>query len=436
MPVIFIANSAQNNIIISSLAGDIVAKIGSGKDGFEDGDFEDASFSFPQGLLFDANKLYVADSGNHAIRMINFKEGKVSTIIGSGLRGNIIKDVSEADKINLSSPNDLEFFPDKENIAISNSGSNQILSYNLKTKNVSVLSGNGNQGYEDGKYPQNSLAQTSDMSVFGRKLYFVDALTSSLRVLDDKGNVKTLVGNAGKFGYSNGERSKALMQNPLGLSVDDTGVYIADSFNHKIRKYDFSSAQIRDLIGSKKGDKINKIEFDEPQGIRAVLDRFYIADSNNNRIIILQRSSLNAEVLNVMPPLKLPKESFMQYLPNLQKSEEVIVKSGVVIPFKIQFSDGWKINDSAPSFINLLELIKSDQANLVASFDWHLIKNAEMVLPKLNDNKDYLLQGVIYYCEDKKNALCYVKSYEQKIAVKNNETNSQITMIINSAKKN
>ena len=38
-----------------------------------------------------------------------------------------------------------------------------------------------------------------------------------------------------------------------------------------------------------------------------------------------------------------------------------------------------------------------------------------MKLPKLDSKKNYLLQGVIYYCEDKQNSLCYVKSYEQKV---------------------
>ena len=68
-----------------------------------------------------------------------------------------------------------------------------------------------------------------------------------------------------------------------------------------------------------------------------------------------------------------------------------------------------------PSFVNLLEMVKDKQANLVDSFDWNIIKNKEVKLPKLSSGKDYMLQGSIYYCEEKRNALCYIKSYEQRI---------------------
>lgn len=431
IPAIFIANTGQHNIIASSLSGDVIVKIGSGKEGFIDGSFDVASFRYPRGLLFSGNKLYVADSGNHAIRVIDFKEGRVETLVGSGVRGDVIENEAflEALKVNLASPNDLEFFPDKNTIAISNSGTNQILGYNLKRGTISVLAGNGAEGIEDGKYPENSLAQTGDMSAFGRKLYFLDALTSSLRVLDEAGNVKTLIGKSAKFGHENGDKNKALMQSPLGLNVDDTGAYISDSLNHMIRKYDFSSGQIRDLVGGKKGDEIGaKTRFDEPEGIITVLDRFYVADSNNNRILMISRGSLNSEILDVMPPLKLPREGFLQYLPNLQKSEEVKIKADSEIFVKIDLKPGWKINELGPSFINLLQLVKDDQANLIASFDWNSVKGKEMKLSKLPEGEDYILQGTIYYCEDKKNALCYVKSYEQKIIADDDEKTAEIVI--------
>jgi hypothetical protein len=70
----------------------------------------------------------------------------------------------------------------------------------------------------------------------------------------------------------------------------------------------------------------------------------------------------------------------------------------------------------------------AEKADLITSFDWHLVKSKEMKLPKLSSSKDYLIQGTIYYCEDKKNALCYVKSYEQKISAKGTETEMKIKL--------
>ncbi len=426
---IFISNSGQNNIVISALNGDIIEKIGGAEEGLVDGIFDDATFNSPSGILFNDNKLYVADSGNHALRVIDFKEGLVKTLVGSGVKGDVISDATAIDAalVNLSSPSDVEFFPDKNTIAISNSGTNQILLYHLKDHKISVLAGSGKEGMLDGKGRASSLAQTSDMSAFQGKLYFLDALTSSLRVVDKSGDVKTLIGQGEKFGHANGAKEKALMQHPLALTVDNSGVYIADSFNHRIRKYDFSSKQIRDLVGAESDDDFGaKTRFDSPEGIISIANNFYISDSGNNRLLILNRSKLNSTLLNVMPPLKLPKEGFLEYLPNLQKSTVISLKENAEIILKIDVNDGWKINEDGPSFINLLELVSDDKADLISSFDWHAVKSKEMKLPKLSSSKNYLMQGTIYYCEDKINSLCYLKSYEQKISADGDDKSLQI----------
>jgi sugar lactone lactonase YvrE len=409
---IFIANPGENNIVISSLAGGIISKIGSGKEGFKDGLFSQAEFRAPQGILFSDQKLFIADTGNHALRLADFNSGKVTTLIGNGKKGEIILASNSADKSNLASPTDLEFFPNHDVIAISNAGTNQILAYDLKSEKISPLAGNGKSGSADGKFPDNSLSQTSDMVAVGDKLYFIDAITSSLRVLDEKSQVKTLV--------------KSELQNPLALTGNKDAIYIADSFNNRIVKYDFSSGKIKTLAGGEVGDELGKkTRFNSPEGILKIGNSFYISDTNNNRIVILGAAKLTSEILDVIPPLKLPKEGFLEYLPNLQKSAPVSVKAGQKISLKIDLNDGWKINGDGPSFINLLELVDDDKADLVASFDWYFVGQQEMHLPALNQGNNYLLQGSIYYCEDKKNALCFVKSYEQRIDVGDNK-NSEI----------
>ena len=129
-PAFFIANSGQNNILVVSLSGEIIWQIGSGRSGFRDGNFETAEFNMPEGMLYDAGKLYIADSGNHSIRLVNFKEQTVSTIVGTGRKGSIISGESiDAKDIELNSPTDLEFYPSANHIAIANAGTNQILQY-------------------------------------------------------------------------------------------------------------------------------------------------------------------------------------------------------------------------------------------------------------------------------------------------------------------
>lgn len=436
LPALFISNTGKNEILVTSLSGDAIVKIGSGEADLKDGSFDTASFNAPQGLLYRAGKLYVADTGNHALREIDFKNNKVTTLIGSAQRGEALSDkqILEARSFDLASPTDIEFFPNYENIVIANSGTHQILTYGVNKGTISAIAGNAFEGITDGKYPDNELAQTSDMSVYNKKLYFLDSESSSLRVLDENGEVKTLIGKGlFKFGNKNGGKEDALMQHPLGLMVDDTGAYISDSFNHVIRKYDLNSGQIYNLVGSsrKSGDNLGSsanTEFNQPEGIISVLNNFYVADTNNNRIVVLSRGNFSSSLLEAMPPLKLPKEGLLQYLPNLTKSADLAVKSDVEIKLKIDLKKGWKINEMGPSFINLLEAVDDRQANLVTVFDWQEIKNKELKLPKLSAKKKYILQGVVYYCEDKANALCYINSYEQKLLVDAAEKNEVVVV--------
>jgi thiol-disulfide isomerase/thioredoxin len=439
LPVIFVANTQQNSIIVSTITGETLLKIGNSQSGLIDGSFDVALFNAPQGLLYDDNKLFVADTGNNAIRVVNFKEGKVQTIIGNGMRGEVVQDNDiDGKAMSLSSPTDIEFFPDNNNIVISNSGTNQILLYNLNEQDISVFAGNGQEGFVDGKYPDNKLAQTADMSVYGNKLYFVDALSSSLRSVGEDGEVKTLFGalndskihNAPEFAINkliDQPDHDINLQSPRALLADDTGIYIADSLNNRIRKYDYTTMQLRDLVGGNRGDELGKkTNFDEPSGIISVLDRFYIADTNNNRVVMVSRGNFESELLSIMPPLKLHKEGFLQYLPNLENLSEVTLKANSEIDLKIVLQQGWKINEQGPSFINLLTVRDDQQADLLANFDWNIIKNKELKLPKLAVEKKYLLQGKLYYCKDSKNSLCYIKSYEQKISIKSEGATTKI----------
>ena len=417
-PAFIIANSGQNSVLISNMMGEIVLKIGSGIRGMVDGDIAEAKFSYPQGILYDNKNLYIADTGNNSLRFVDFEAQKVKTIIGSGEQGDAVQVKRiDAKSVDLSAPTDLEFFPDKSNIAISNSGTNQILVFDIKNKSISILAGNGDKGEDDGVYPQNSLAQTTDMAVYGNKLYFVDGLTSNLRVVNKDGDLKTL--------YSN--KSSKKLQNPRGLIVDDTGAYISDSFNHVIRKYDFNSQQLNALFGFARGEDVGaKTSFDEPSGLVSIIDKLYVVDTNNNRVLAVNRARGSSTLLDLIPPQKLYKETFVEYLPNLQKSQDIFVKPEVKIDININVKQGWKINQIGPSFINLLELKDEKNATLIASYDWNAILQKKIDSLKLKKDQEYLLQGKIYFCRNSLNSLCYIKSYEQKIIPKDD---SQITQI-------
>lgn len=421
-PAFFIANSARNSIIVAKENGEIITQIGLKDVGLQDGIFDVARFNFPSGILYNDGILYVADTQNHALRAINFKSGRVETLIGNKERGLVLKGETDALNFALALPLDLEFLGDKNKIAIANSGTNQILLFDLKTNKIKPLAGSGVEGIIDGKFPKNSLTQTSSLSFYDGNLYFIDSSTSSLRVYEKDGNIRTLIGDnlSDSGGHKDGDKKTALMQHPLDLFVNKNGVYISDSFNHKIRKYQFNSKTIKDLFGDKRGNSLGEnVEFDEPDGVVIVDNDMFVVDGNNNRIVKINFDKMKSSLLNIMPPLQLPREGFLQYLPNLNVIKKASVKNKDV-EIKINFAEeSYKINEKGPSFINLLELVSENKANLIKTFDWNLIKNDEMQLPELAKNKKYILQGTIYFCEDRADALCFITSYEQELEVEN-----------------
>ncbi|MBM5782175.1 MAG: redoxin domain-containing protein [Pelagibacterales bacterium] len=410
-PAIFITNFADSNIVVTSLVGEIITTIGQKGKGFADGDFNEAAFNFPQGLIFNNEKLYVADTGNHTLREVNFSTGKVTTLVGSGVFGNKISSSPvDVENVNLNSPNDLEFLSDKNYIVIANSGTSQILKYDIKNKKISSFS------------DQNSelLSGISDLSYYGKILYAVNPEKSTLFMINASGSVEVLADKNSNNG----------LKRPTALTVDDTGIYVIDAAENRIKEYDFGTKKLTNFIGSgKKGDNLGRssnTEIDEPSSIVAALDRFYIADTNNNRILSVSRASLNSELLDILPPLKTPKRTNLEYLPNLEREKEVEVISDKELKVKIDLKNGWKINEMGPSFLTLLKLNSENEADLIMDFDWNVIQKKSLTLPKLIDGENYLLQGVIYYCEDKQNALCYVKSYEQRLEADSGSDLSEI----------
>ncbi len=415
--VLFISDVGNNNISVVSIAGELLYKIGGQRAGYRDGSFNEALFNNPNGLVFYSNKLYVADSGNNAIRVIDFAKKNVKTLIGSGNIGGIInKEIISVDNVKLNNPLDIEFYPDKNNLLIANSGTNQILTYSFKDKTVRNFAGSGEFGLKDGSAFDASLAQTSDLYTYKNEIYFIDSKTSSLRKANKDGVVTTILGKGvDEFGYKNGIAVNALMQNPTSLTVDDTGIYIVDSFNKMIRRFDFNDSRLSDYHPFNSNSQ--NLEFDEPASIISIADRFYVSDSNNNRIISINRANHDIKLFNIIPLQKIKKDSLAKIVLDDDIIKNIKLESDKEIDLSINLNSNWKINDLAPSYINLLSMDDVKDATIIDSYNWNDIKNNKIKLPPLKSDKKYLLQGLIYFCEDKKNALCYIKDIQYNLII-------------------
>jgi len=285
-----ISDTLHHRIILADKAGKITKIIGGKESGYKNGTADKARFLSPQGLAFSKNGLYVADTGNHSIRYIDIKTGNVKTVAGNGKNEIHQGRKFKATDIGLRSPWALALKDKKLYIAMA--GVHQIWKLDLDKKLIYAWAGSGDETIDDGSLKEAGFSQPSGLSLIGDKLYVADAEDSGVREIDlDKKQVKTLVGSGlFDFGDIDGDFKKARLQHVLGVASNDSNkVYIADTYNHKLKLLDLKNKKINTVAGtgkaSKGAGKALSSALNEPGGIAFLGDKILIADTNNNRIM-------------------------------------------------------------------------------------------------------------------------------------------------------
>ncbi|GMP63714.1 hypothetical protein CsSME_00025303 [Camellia sinensis var. sinensis] len=334
---LFISDSNHNRIVVTDLDGNFIVQIGStGEEGFRDGNFEDATFNRPQGLAYDPKKnlLYVADTENHALRVIDFVNETVQTLAGNGTKGSDYKGGGMGTAQLLNSPWDVCYEPVNGIVYIAMAGQHQIWEHNTSDGITRAFSGDGYERNLNGSSSTStSFAQPSGISLSPdlKEAYIADSESSSIRALDLKtGGSRLLAGgdpvfsdNLFRFGDHDGAGSDVLLQHPLGVLCGKDGqIYIADSYNHKIKRLDPASKRVYTIAGTGnagfKDGKALVAQLSEPSGIiEAQNGRLLIADTNNSLIRYLDLNKEEAELLTlelkgVQPPT--PKSQSLRRL--------------------------------------------------------------------------------------------------------------------------
>jgi thiol-disulfide isomerase/thioredoxin len=232
---LFISDSNHNRIVVTDLEGKLISTIGNGKTALANGSFETASFYRPQGLFLEGETLYVADTENHAIRLVNLQAKSVETIAGNGKQAAWRSVGGNAKTSELSSPWDLVKVGNALYIAIA--GTHQIWKLDFDKQIVAPFAGTGAEARFDAPNAEAAFAQPSGIASDGKKLWVADSESNVIREIDlQKETVETLVGgDLYEFGDKDGEEDEVLLQHPLGVTLYDGKILIADTYNHKIK---------------------------------------------------------------------------------------------------------------------------------------------------------------------------------------------------------
>jgi DNA-binding beta-propeller fold protein YncE len=292
---LFIADAGHNRVLVAGLDGGLRDVIGSGAEGFDDGSFDQVTFLQPQGLALspDGNTLYIADTRNHAVRVADLMSREVRTVAGTGQRAFAFpEDGAAAGRTDLASPWGMVLHEGTLYVAMA--GTHQIWTIDVERNTVSVFAGSGREGIEDGRPGSATLAQPSGLTTDGDTLFWVDPESSSVRrvPLDGDGEVETLVGTGlFDFGDTDGVGTAALLEHPQGIAYAGGVLYVADTYNHKLRTVDPATRQVRVVAG---GDQSGfhdgqglQSRLAEPTGLSVAGGVLYVADTNNNVIRLL-----------------------------------------------------------------------------------------------------------------------------------------------------
>jgi uncharacterized protein (TIGR03437 family) len=189
----------------------------------------------PFGIAVDGSgNIYIADTLNHIIRMVNGTS--IKTIAGQpGLSGS--NDTGNALQAHLNGPRGIALDA-SGNLYIADTTNNKVLK--LSGGALTTVAGIGTGGFSGDNGPANQAQLFAPRAVAvdsAGNVYIADYTNQRIRMVSPNGIITTIAGN-GKSGYGGdaGPGTSATLSQPSGLWVDSKfNVYVADTNNNVIR---------------------------------------------------------------------------------------------------------------------------------------------------------------------------------------------------------
>lgn len=358
---LFIADTNHNRIVVADAqTGAVQSVFGNGQIGFQDGTAQDAQFQQPQGMAFDprTESLYVADTGNHAIRRIDLTTGEVTTVAGIGEQSDPY-DYPGAEGLGietaLSSPWDLELVGDTLYIAMA--GSHSLYSLDLPSNQLSRFAGTGREALDDGMRLEAGMNQPSGLTTDGNNLYIADAEASAIRYVGfaPDATLETIVGTGlFDFGDKDGMGDEVLLQHPLGVKWHEGLIYVADTYNSKIKTVNPITRESLTFAGGGEGwrDGTDPAFF-EPGGLDIQGNTLYVADTNNHSIRIIDLATKETRTLTLTGIEKFMATAADEgYMGENLTLDPITVGAGAgTIQLNITVPEGYKLNTLAPQAV-------------------------------------------------------------------------------------
>lgn len=213
-----------------------------------------ASLNFPSAVAVDpSGNLYIADTMNHRVRKVDARTGTISTLAGTG-QPRFQGDGGPAVSAGLNDP--VALASDDSTLYIADQGNNRVRAVNLSTGTIRTVAGDGTVAYNGDGVPatQASVAGPGGLALGADgTLFIADTFNGRIRAVDAAtGQISTVVGDGGTYRYQGPQDPpSASLSRPAGIAVTaDGAILITDSDSHLIRRYDPMNKTITRVTGN------------------------------------------------------------------------------------------------------------------------------------------------------------------------------------------
>jgi GT2 family glycosyltransferase/sugar lactone lactonase YvrE len=296
----------SSNTVITTEAGNHDLDAGFSGD---NGPATQAQLDTPDGVAIAPDgDLIIADSHNDRIRRVDRPTGVITTVAGSGETGYDGDDKPATDAA-LDTPSAVAAAPNGD-IFIADTLNYRIRVIEARTGLIHTVAGDGAPGDvnnvgDNGPATSAHLNMPSDVAVAPNgDLYIADMHHNRIRRVDARTGIITTVAGSGVWGYSGdgGPAIAARLAGPAGVAIVPEGrdrlgkvtIFIADYYNQHVRAVG-ADGIIRDLSDE------GRVAFGAPTRVAYAARRgwLYVADSSDNRIVPLVIPKIAP---NLVPP--------------------------------------------------------------------------------------------------------------------------------------
>jgi hypothetical protein len=373
-------------------------------------------------MALDGDVLYVADTENHLLRRLDFKARQVTTIAGTGAQALGRYRRGPAREVALSSPWDLIL--EKGILYIAMAGPHQIWAMNLQHGEIGPYAGSSRENCVDGPLMEAAFAQPSGLTSDGTNLFVADSEISAIRSvsLNPRGHVSTIVGVAlFEFGDIDGQGEMVRLQHPLGVTHHNGMLYVADTYNHKIKVIGPHLRSSMTFLGTGKpgfhdGDMA---QFYEPGGLSIADGKLYIADTNNHAIRVADLHTKQVTTLQITGPADAASTGTADVWPNLQEitlSVQTLREGQGRLLIDVAIPAPYKLNPGSP--IECRVEVKghpSQPGRLTTVKDEQFPLQVPLILA--TDTEAITAAVSFVYCRDGEAGVCIIQSLRWMIPI-------------------